>query len=275
MSIHLMAAAFYTELPGHLKLLLLALCDDAADDGRGVCVGQARLARKTGATDRTVRSNLRELERLGWLRRLPDRHPIYHTLQLELAAERLLSPHRTWRRPERSSGPTGDPAHEPPEIQRLSTGSPLPPTPTATPTTTPNTSSSRSVEAVHTVPDADAAFDEFWQIWPEHRRQGRGAAREAFLRRCRGIGLRGKPMKHPVLAVTILEGARRFAADPNLPGPDEASFIPMPATWLNQERWDDGPLPARPEGRGARRGRVTDEALVSRIEDARRRRGTA
>jgi hypothetical protein len=40
----------------------------------------------------------------------------------------------------------------------------------------------------------------------------------------------------------VIEGARRFGNDPNLP---DEQFIPHPSTWLNQDRWIDGPLPLR------------------------------
>jgi hypothetical protein len=42
-------------------------------------------------------------------------------------------------------------------------------------------------------------------------------------------------------AEELLEGVRRYAADPNR----EQEFTKMPATWLNGGCWDDGPLPAR------------------------------
>jgi len=71
-------------------------------------------------------------------------------------------------------------------------------------------------------------FNEFWSVFP--RKQGKGKAKEAFM----------KAVGNSVYADDILEGARRYASDPNLPDP---KFVPMPATWLNQERWDDGPLP--------------------------------
>ena len=40
----------------------------------------------------------------------------------------------------------------------------------------------------------------------------------------------------------VLAGAIRFAHDRNLP---DAEFIPHPTTWLNGDRWQDGPLPER------------------------------
>jgi hypothetical protein len=77
-------------------------------------------------------------------------------------------------------------------------------------------------------------FDEFWSIYP--RRQGKGDARRAFAKALRKATL-----------TEVLAGAERLRDDPHLPL-DEPSLIPMPATWLNQERWDDDPLPPRRAG---------------------------
>ena len=68
-------------------------------------------------------------------------------------------------------------------------------------------------------------FNAFWQIYP--RKLGKGEAKGAFVKAVDKFG-----------ADVVLEGARRFASDPNLPSPQ---FIPRAATWLNQERWDDEP----------------------------------
>jgi hypothetical protein len=76
--------------------------------------------------------------------------------------------------------------------------------------------------------DIESDFNDFWNIYP--RKQGKGKAKEAFM----------KAIKNGASVLAVLEGARRYAADPNLPDPQ---FIPMPTTWLNQERWEDGPLP--------------------------------
>lgn len=72
-------------------------------------------------------------------------------------------------------------------------------------------------------------FAEFYLIYP--RKVGKEAARKAFEKAAKST--------EPEV---IIEGARRFAADPNLP---EKQFIPHPATWLNAGRWDDEPLPPR------------------------------
>lgn len=70
-------------------------------------------------------------------------------------------------------------------------------------------------------------FSDFWDIYP--RRVGRAAARKAWDR--------------AVLTASsdvIIDGARTYASSP-LPEP---RFIPHPATWLSQRRWEDE-LPAR------------------------------
>lgn len=72
-------------------------------------------------------------------------------------------------------------------------------------------------------------FAEFWRAYP--RRTDKGGARKAYAKAIQ----RADPAE-------LLAGALRLARDPNLP---EAQFVPHASTWLNGERWDDGPLPAR------------------------------
>lgn len=78
-------------------------------------------------------------------------------------------------------------------------------------------------------------FDEFWKIYP--RKAGKQEARKVFQR----------ALSNATLA-EILEGARRYAADPNR----QPQFTAHPATWLNQGRWSDEPLPPRTPENGAR-----------------------
>lgn len=73
-----------------------------------------------------------------------------------------------------------------------------------------------------------AAFESFWEHYPHKVDKAR--ARKAF----RKID----PKKHKL----VIQGAKSFAEDPNLPA---RAYIPYPGTWLNGERWEDGPLPAR------------------------------
>ena len=72
-------------------------------------------------------------------------------------------------------------------------------------------------------------FDTFWNLYP--KKVDKGAAIRAFRR----------ALKRETLS-RILEGAKAFAEDPNLP---EKQFIKNPATWLNADAWLNPPLPAR------------------------------
>lgn len=71
-------------------------------------------------------------------------------------------------------------------------------------------------------------FDAFWAVYP--RRQGKIAAEKAFRVACRRVD-----------AAVVIAAAERLRDDPNR----EPEFTPLPATWLNQGRWEDDPLPAR------------------------------
>lgn len=83
--------------------------------------------------------------------------------------------------------------------------------------------------------DSDPEWLSFWRAYP--RRDDKGHARRAWLK-----ALRKAP------ASDIIAGAARYRDDPNR----EAGFTALPATWLNGERWQDGPLPPR-EGRSERK----------------------
>ena len=88
------------------------------------------------------------------------------------------------------------------------------------------------------------SFDAFWNIYP--RKVGKQDAQKSYERALR-------------LATPeeILQGATRFASDPNR----VPTFTPHPATWLNQGRWSDEPLPSRtPEV--AFRGVITTPTIV-------------
>jgi hypothetical protein len=62
----------------------------------------------------------------------------------------------------------------------------------------------------------------------------------------------------PAKVKLAIAGSESFANDPNLP---EKRFIPYPATWLNGERWEDGPLPARTR-KGASMSRADENAAI-------------
>lgn len=73
-------------------------------------------------------------------------------------------------------------------------------------------------------------FDDFWAIWP--RTEGKADALKAWDKAIR---------KSPASA--IHEAAREYSNHPHRPA---KQFVPHGATWLNGERWNDGP-PTTPE----------------------------
>jgi hypothetical protein len=70
-------------------------------------------------------------------------------------------------------------------------------------------------------------FDNFWKEYP--RKSDKRAALKAF-----------RSALSRATFEDILAGVIRYANDPNLP---EARFIKHPATWLNADAWENGPLP--------------------------------
>ena len=92
-------------------------------------------------------------------------------------------------------------------------------------------------------------FDEFWGAYP--RKVGKQKARTKFAAACKRVD-----------AQAVIDGARRLAADPNLP---EAQFIPHPSTWLERDGWEDEPLPARAGATTSlERNRGAAQALIGR-----------
>lgn len=84
---------------------------------------------------------------------------------------------------------------------------------------------------------ADAEFDAFWTAYP--RKTSKPPAETAWFKAAR----KADPED-------IIAAAERYRDDPNRV--DE--FTAYPATWLNQERWNDPPLPARDGSRRATNG---------------------
>lgn len=78
-------------------------------------------------------------------------------------------------------------------------------------------------------------FERFWTAYP--RRTGKGKARAAFKAAIAEASIETmlKTLKWLVQSEQWLEG-----------------FIPLPATWLNQERWDDEPPPPSLNKKNAR-----------------------
>lgn len=72
----------------------------------------------------------------------------------------------------------------------------------------------------------DPWFAAFWEAYP--RRTGKGAARKAF---ASAVAAGADPKVVVITASNYAERCGQLQKEPQ--------FIPHPATWLNQERWDD------------------------------------
>lgn len=69
-------------------------------------------------------------------------------------------------------------------------------------------------------------FEAFWKAYP--RKQGKGNARTAFKK----AKAKGVPLEKMIQAIEQQKCSKQWKTD-------GGQFIPLPATWLNQERWDD------------------------------------
>ena len=74
-------------------------------------------------------------------------------------------------------------------------------------------------------------FEAFWDAYPKGRKVGKHAALKAW----RKIKPSQSLMNHIVIAIT------EQASNGHFKGSRGEDFIPLPATWLNQGRWKDGP----------------------------------
>jgi len=74
-------------------------------------------------------------------------------------------------------------------------------------------------------------FDEFWAVYPKK------VSKPDALKAWTTATKRADPQD-------VIDGARRYAEDPNR----EPGFTKNPGTWLRNDCWDDGPIPARRRG---------------------------
>lgn len=79
----------------------------------------------------------------------------------------------------------------------------------------------------------DVGFDRFWSVYPN--KKGKGAARTAFAKAI----AKGVSVEDLITAVERQKHSRQWTRD-------NGDYIPHPATWLNQERWEDA-IEAEPE----------------------------
>lgn len=234
-------------------IILIALADRATDDGTGAWPSARWIADRARCSTRTVRRHLASMEDAGVIRRgdqrsvahlRVDRRPVVWDLAMEVRAEHQaieddlpltetrgdnLSPRVG--SDEETAGQQGDKlsGRAGCQIVRGDTGDQSGVTtvsykPSLEPSLVVSTREPKKVTEDH--------FGQWWSAYP--RKSGKGSARTAYAKAAKIVG-------HSVL----LEAALRFRADPNR----QESFTAMPTTWLNQERWEDEPLPSKEPGK--------------------------
>ena len=229
------------DVQNHGELAVLyALAERAHEDGRYAWPSQAWIAYRARCTARTVRNHLTNLENRGVIFRgdqqvVSHLDPRYRPVVWDIDMTKV----RDDPRPERLSSLAKSRAEsfaarpENPDTQGGKSGhlgrKPVSYKPSLEPSREPSMNQPPVVPQGETV--ENAAFDEFWAVYPRH--VGRPKALAAFRR---AVKRAGSP-------VPVVDGARELANDPNLP--DDKQFIPHPTTWLNRDGWDDEPLPPR------------------------------
>ena len=96
--------------------------------------------------------------------------------------------------------------------------------------------------------DNSQAFEIFWQTYPI--KVGKATAMRSWI----------KALKRGTAEV-IIEGAERYAKDPNR----DPAFTAHPATWLNGDRWLDSPLPQKRAQTGFREVNTTPTIVPPRF----------
>lgn len=219
----------HSESKGTARLVLLALADHAGSDGGDAYPSVTRLALRCGVSKRTVQEALKVLVSLG-----------------ELVIDKQAGPHGANRyqiaMTPADSAPVQNlrPAASAPDPRRSRT-TPLqnPHAPPADPAPEPSlTVIEPSGNRPSRASTAQTEFDLWWEHYP--LKVSKGAARKAFPRARR---------KAPI--DVLIAGAVAYAEDPSR----KPDFTKHPATWLNDECWNDDRTPTRTESNGTRAGK--------------------
>lgn len=195
--------------------VLYALADRANDDGTCAWPSQEWIASRARCSARTVRTHLNAMEKRGLIRRgnpkfvehiRADQRPIVWDIDMESRAESFATTGKSESNDRKIHV-------ERPENSRRTAGKRLP-------TNRPLTTHEPSIN--------QQSFDEWWEVWP--KKVAKGAARTAYKSAM-------KKTTHDNLMACTRAAVRIWERDRT-----EKKFIPFPATWLNQERWEDETL---------------------------------
>lgn len=208
-------------------LLMVALAEHVSRDSDVCWPSIRRLAQRARCSYGTARRRLTALEQRGWITRKRDERAdggdgVYvYELQRTPLLNLRGGPAHDDARGARASGRAGGPAHDDARAEQTNVEQP-------------NEAKELSL-ALGVQPD----FAAFWKLYP-YRRGSRAAAERAW-----------KAAVRSTAPQVILDGVRRFAADPNLPPKDEERFVRHGSTWLRDRGWEDAPLPPRGRPAGA------------------------
>lgn len=228
MSIHVMSKIMRDRTyDGKQKLILLAIADMVDQDGVGFA-SYRMIKEVTEVSDEYLRQSIQRFVADGRLEILEKGTGRRHATVYRVKPPNSVAPNSVAESPE---PPNSEPDNSPtpagrtPQLQVVNS-----------PTPSPNPPSYTSVLSTPVLDTSVAemnlrGWDEFWRTYP--RRTAKGAAERAW----------AKAIKKAAPEV-IIQAAARFAADPNR----EATYTPHPATWLNEQRWEDDPLPERTTG---------------------------
>ena len=210
MSVRLMADVFeFSEARGTDRMVLLAIADEADDDGKGGYPGFDLLAHKCRLPRTTVRRAVDRLEELGELRvfrpvqRGRGHYTTYEVTIAEKRARVALS----------GNGP-----------DRAETGHNGPDRADEVPLT--STTNGHAVRGTQDASKTLSAFDRFWDVYPLH--VGRQDALRAWAKIPKGVD-----------PEAVIAGAERYRDDKNR----KPDFTKHPGPWLRAGRWEDDPLP--------------------------------
>ena len=210
MSIRVMSEVWRTNLPTTEKMVLLVIADHGNDEGVEAWPSQATIATKASISIRTVQRCVNNLVKAGYLKM--EKHA-----GGSINCREDRRPHRYTINLNRVRGDnmTGRKRGDTSDTNGATIA----------------TDTGRQPRPKNHTNDSplDTPFDEFWKIYP--RKVAKTEAKKAWDRAVK---------KTP--AGVILLGAKRYADDPYR----QPAYTAHPATWINQERWGDDPLPPRP-----------------------------
>lgn len=210
---------FYTQIPNswlrdkRISLGAKGLLAQLMSHNPGWSVSQQSLAEANGVGKDAIRTLINELMVAGYLLRSEERE--------RMALGRMGGYVYT----------TTDPLFEENTGQSTTAGLPTLASPTLdNPPHKKNIIKEQNVKELNPQNKFEDEFQEFWELYP--KKVDKALAFKAFVKAADKFGAR-----------TIIDGAARFANDPNLPV--NKTFIKYPATWLNAQCWAEGALPER------------------------------